>query len=227
MIKEFILAFLLVSFLGIDSTSSVDVGQLYYLELEYNSKKHYTQYATYGIIDDSLNFYQGFPPARGVSINDQSVKRMILGGGEEIIVYKDIKKVQFNNKIDYLPNEFYSLSVEDEVKLSVEEIDNIQFTRILSQGTPGEFFSDELINDTNDWYNRVEVNFLFEIYDGEMCTYLFYGNNQFFEDQELKGWQEDLKTIFENNLNVDNSRFGELTKELYDLRIFYSGICSC
>lgn len=154
---------LIISFVSaiLFSTSSipVDVGSLYYLELDHKGITYYTRYGTYGMINEDLNFYNTSDSTQKTSLNDLRMREMITKG--QLNIYKEINIVELNKPIDGLPNKLFSISYGTEISADSFRVDDIYFTRLIGEGTPGEFYSEQLMKDTDDWYNRIEIHELF------------------------------------------------------------------
>jgi len=84
------------------------------------------------------------------------------------------------------------------------------------------------MKDEFDWYNQIKVEQLFSV-DVGMCYYQFFGNKSFYEAQELSTWSKEVEAILrrEDMDDIVSTEFDDFARYLYDLRIFYIGICSC
>ena len=220
----FLLVFSCLSLVNMEGNGA-DIGFLYFIELKHNEKVYYIQYGTYAHIDESLNVVNGFD-TDVVNLNSSGIKNQVLNGN--ISVYSKINIVRFKQENDFLPKMVFSFSEVDRISTESFKVDELEFTRVIGEGTPGEFYSKDLMKDEFDWYNQIKVEQLFSV-DVGMCYYQFFGNKSFYEAQELSTWSKEVEAILrrEDMDDIVSTEFDDFARYLYDLRIFYIGICSC
>ncbi len=202
--------------------TNIDVGRVYYLELEYEGDKYYSLYGNYAMIDESLCIH--FSENReSLSLNSSEIMDLIAK--EKLPIYSKITSIHFENEAKRLPTLLFRLDNRNIVSPSYFDLNKLEFTKLIGEGSPGEVFSEELLSENYDWYNKIKIELLFSVYDGGICDYNFYGNDQFYDKEELQLWAGQLEKIL--NKNDDNSydEFKALTRELYESRLFYVGWC--
>jgi len=214
-----LLAFLSIFFV---LEAKADIGSQDVVEIRYNGEYYYTKVHSIGLLkNNDLCYY---------SYSGDYLSEMIdhlgddLGNRDSISIFSEMISIEMS-RIDNRYFDFQELYFfRDEKKIPIEELKNFDLVGAFNGNTYGFELYPRFSKLKFDWIKDYEVERLFTLGEGEMCSYYFYTIKSNFTKSEILEIQKILSTC---RTTEEAAKINRLREKLYNMNVFMIKFCSC